>query len=155
MAAEIERKFLVHEHLLPPLQNGEAIRQGYFSTSKSAVVRVRTKGQSAFLTVKSATQGISREEFEYAIPVADANYMLDHLCPMPQILKTRYCINIGRHVWELDVFAGENTGLIVAEIELTSTDELFEKPLWAATEVSTDHRYYNSQLLQHPYCQWQ
>ncbi|QEP43311.1 CYTH domain-containing protein [Ectothiorhodospiraceae bacterium BW-2] len=155
MAKEIERKFLV----LSPAWREEAdagtpYRQGYLIGAEKASVRVRIEGDRANLNIKSKTLTIERQEFEYPIPLAEAEELLDTLCEQPQISKRRYRVAVGQHEWEIDEFEGENAGLIVAEIELKSVDEPFELPDWAGEEVSDDPRYYNVQLVKHPYCQW-
>jgi CYTH domain-containing protein len=121
---------------------------------QQATVRVRIAGDRAFLTLKGATTGITRLEFEYEIPVGDADTLLTELCQAPLIEKTRYRIPIGNHTWEVDEFWGDNAGLIVAEVELKSADEPIELPAWVGQEVSNDPRYYNANLVQHPYCTW-
>lgn len=153
MAIEIERKFLVTStaHLHPA--QGFALRQGYVCITPGAVARVRVRGAQAFLTIKGKTQGISRSEFEYPIPVADAQQMLDELCPSV-VSKTRFLVEHAGHTWEVDVFDGENEGLVVAEIELDAPDENFERPEWVGQEVSDDVRYFNAYLSQHPYTSW-
>jgi adenylate cyclase len=155
MATEIERKFLVrddswHAGVTATLD----FRQGYLHSNPSIAVRVRSAGNEAFLTIKGAAEGISRREFEYAIPVADAEQMLEHLCRRPLIEKRRHLVPIGAHTWEIDVFYGANAGLVVAEIELGHPDEDFERPGWLGEEVSHDPRYYNARLNEHPFSQW-
>ncbi|WP_432647540.1 CYTH domain-containing protein [Mitsuokella sp.] len=152
MAVEIERKFLVKEGWQPK-NAGVRIAQGYLSSVPERTVRVRIKGEKGYLTVKGKNQGISRAEFEYEIPVADAEAMLK-LCEQPPVEKTRYLEKYEGHTWEIDIFAGANKGLRVAEIELPSEDTDFLKPAWAGMEVSGDARYYNSSLSLHPYQQW-
>lgn len=152
MAAEIERKFLVKEGWRPQ-DEGVRIAQGYLSSVPERTVRVRIKGEKGFLTVKGRNEGIRRLEFEYEIPCADAEALLK-LCEQPLIEKTRYLEEVGGFTWEVDVFAGDNVGLRVAEIELPAEDTPFEKPEWAGQEVSGDARYYNSSLIAHPYCLW-
>lgn len=154
MAIEIERKYLVNIDLLPKLEKGLRIKQGYLSVNDNGVVRVRTKGEKAFLTIKSANKGISRLEYEYEIPVNEANEMLDKLCLDSIIDKTRYLISYGNLTWEIDVFYGLNDGLIVAEVELSSIDENIELPIWIKEEVSEDSRYFNSNLMSNPYYNW-
>jgi adenylate cyclase len=156
MGTEIERKFLVKDETLAFLGGaaGKKILQGYISSSDHVSVRVRTKGDKAYMTVKGPTNGISRDEFEYEIPLGDAVEMLDKVCPAGKVLKTRYEIPRGGHVWEVDVFEGENEGLVVAEIELGGADEAFERPDWLGDEVSHDHRYLNSLLAVTPYKNW-
>ncbi len=155
MATEIERKFLVindlwREHVI----SSSVLKQAYLSTRKDATVRVRIDDDQAFLTIKSATVGISRSEFEYAIPVADAEAMLPLRQGGAVIEKTRYKVECGEHVWDLDIFQGENRGLQVAEVELQAEDEEFQLPEWVGTEVSHDHRYLNANLIEHPYTKW-
>lgn len=152
MAIEIERKFLVMGNAWRT-GSGTRICQGYLNRDKARTVRVRIAGDQAFLTVKGANQGNTRAEFEYAIPVADAEQLLA-LCDGPTIDKVRRKIAHGNHVWEVDEFLGQNAGLVVAEIELASEDAVFTKPLWVGREVSDDARYFNSQLSIHPYCNW-
>jgi len=154
MAQEIEKKFLVEFSKLEQLPKGKLIQQGYFETSAKAVVRARVKGEQGFLTVKGPTEGASRLEFEYEIPLADAKQMIAELCARPVISKTRYEIEVADHVWELDIFEGENAGLVIAEIELSAEDEVFVKPDWVSVEVTDDARYYNSNLIKHPYTTW-
>ena len=155
MATEIERKFLVtndlwREHVI----SSSALKQAYISTSKNATVRVRIADDQAFLTIKGATVGISRAEYEYGIPLEDAEAMLQLRNGGAIIEKTRYHVECGGHVWDLDIFHGENAGLQVAEVELKSETEVFKLPEWAGEEVSHDHRYLNSNLIQHPFSEW-
>jgi adenylate cyclase len=155
MATEIERKFLVNgDSWRDAVESQENVMQGYLANGENATVRVRVKGAAAFLTIKGMMRGISRAEYEYSIPVADAEAMLKDLAVSPPIEKTRYRVRFGAHLWELDVFAGENAGLIMAELELASEDESFELPDWAGDEVSDDLRYYNVNLSRHPYQRW-
>ena len=160
MAIEIERKFLVVDGSWQALADtGTRYRQGYLSRVTGAdrarsSVRIRTDGDRAYLNIKSATLGISRQEYEYPLPLADAEAMLADLCVGAIVEKTRYRVPAGRHVWEVDVFAGANTGLIVAEIELSCEDEAFERPAWVGEEVSDDPRYYNVCLAERPYSSW-
>ena len=152
MAIEIERKFLVV---------GEAWRtapavyfcQGYLNRSKERTVRVRVAGELGYLTIKGATIGASRAEFEYEIPLEDAKQLLT-LCDGPLIEKYRRTINYEGMLWELDEFLGENQGLVVAEIELESESQVFAKPDWVGVEVTADARYYNSNLSVHPFSKW-
>ena len=130
------------------------MRQGYLLGSPSASVRVRVSGEQAWLNIKSKTIGVTRAEFDYEIPRADADSILDTLCSGTIVEKTRFLVEHGSHVWEIDVFDGENDGLIVAEVELSSEDEAFSKPDWAGQEVSDDPRYYNSVLSERPYRTW-
>ncbi len=154
MAREIERKFLVIGDDWRGLAPGKDYRQGYLSTVAERTVRVRVAGERAFLTVKGISVGASRAEFEYGIPVADADEMLDGLCERPIIEKTRYRIPHEGFVWEVDEFAGANAGLIVAEIELASEDQQFPHPSWIGEEVTGDPRYFNANLIAHPFSAW-
>lgn len=155
VAIEIERKFLVkHEVWRADPSQGVPYRQGYLCTAVDRVVRVRTAGDRGFLTVKGATAGLARLEFEYPVPRADADAMLDRLCPRPVIEKTRYRVPFEGRVWEVDVFGGENAGLILAEVELPAVDAVVVLPPWAGVEVSDDPRYYNSNLAREPYGRW-
>jgi adenylate cyclase len=155
VAREIERKFLVmNDSWRTSAPTGCRYVQGYLANNERCSVRIRIAGAQAFLGLKSATLGISREEFEYAIPVADAEALLTTLCEQPWIDKTRYRLPQGRHVWEIDVFHGDNQGLVVAEIELTNEGEGFERPSWLGEEVSGERRYYNVCLVKHPYKNW-
>jgi adenylate cyclase len=154
MGLEIERKFLVVGDDWRAGREGLACRQGYLSAAIERTVRVRVMGEQAFLTVKGATQGLSRLEFEYSIPLAEAHAMLDALCLHPLVEKTRYERDYGGMVWEVDEFAGENRGLIVAEVELHAPDQEVDLPPWAGREVSEDPRYLNANLARHPYSEW-
>ncbi|MGN1209296.1 MAG: CYTH domain-containing protein [Duodenibacillus sp.] len=154
MALEIERKFLVRNDEWRTLGSPVVFRQGFLNTEPERTVRVRIAGERAFLTVKGITKGTTRLEYEYPIPVEDAAHMLEHLCERPLIEKTRTVIEYCGHRWEVDAFEGENAGLVVAEIELTSSDEAFEKPAWIGKEVTDDPRYYNSMLSRSPYSTW-
>ncbi|MBN1008368.1 CYTH domain-containing protein [Amphritea pacifica] len=154
MAQEIERKFLVNMDKVDLPEQGLTICQGYIQTTDKTTVRIRIMGDKAFLTLKGETKGISRSEFEYEVPVTDARQMLDELCKGPVVDKTRYLISHKNHLWELDIFAGDNEGLIVAEVELDSEDEQPELPDWVTEEVTGDRRYYNSNLLTHPFKNW-
>ena len=155
MAQEIERKFLVvDDGWRAEVARHSRYRQGYLSGGERGSVRVRVTGPKAYLNIKSATLGISRREYEYEIPVADAEEMLNELCEHPLIEKTRYFVPHGRHVWEVDVFEGDNAGLVVAEVELDEVDETLELPAWIGAEVSDDPRYYNVSLVRHPYKDW-
>ena len=153
MPQEIERKFLVKGDAWRT-GAGTRIRQGYLRNQIEGVVRVRTKGERAYLTIKGNTTGITRLEFEYQIPVEEADQILDELCIKPLIEKIRYVITAGGFKWEIDEFLGENSGLIVAEIELEDENQTFPKPDWLGREVSSDFRYQNSSLVKNPYCKW-
>jgi CYTH domain-containing protein len=155
VAVEIERKFLVDTtrwHADPA--QGVRYRQGYLCSAPDVVVRVRAAGEAAFLTVKGATEGISRLEFEYPIPMEDAGAMLLRLCNGRVIEKTRYRVPFAGRIWEVDVFEGDNAGLVLAEVELPSADAVVEPPPWAGVEVSDDPRYYNSNLSRNPFTRW-
>ncbi len=155
MATEIERKFLVtSDAWREEADDGTRFRQGYLIGAERASVRVRIEGDSANLNIKSATLGVRRQEYEYQIPLAEAEELLNTLCEQPQIEKIRYHVPLGGHLWEVDVFAGDNEGLVVAEIELADEDESFERPAWLGREVSDDTRYYNVCLTKHPYKDW-
>lgn len=153
MGIEIERKFLVNQ-LPSTLSPGLVICQGYMVNQKDRVVRVRTKGDNGFLTIKGKTVGTRRREFEYKIPLTDAQQMLALFCEPPLVEKTRFKIEFKGFEWVIDQFAGKNLGLIVAEIELDHEYQVFETPPWAGEEVSHDPRYYNSNLIKHPYSTW-
>jgi adenylate cyclase len=155
MGVEIERKFLVDPSRLPPLSGypSSILKQAYLSRGAGRTVRVRIQDDEAFLTIKGPAEGISRLEFEYPIPKEDAAALL-LLCDGGTIDKTRYQIPHDGFIWELDVFRGDNEGLIVAEIELPSPETPFARPPWVTEEVSTDHRYANSALIEHPYSTW-
>jgi adenylate cyclase len=133
---------------------GVRMRQGYICSDAGRVVRVRIEGERAMLTIKGKTEGISRSEWEYPIPVPDAQQLLETMCEKPLIEKTRRRIDFGGFVWEVDEFFGENAGLVVAEIELASESQEFTKPDWVGAEVSHDRRYANANLFKHPYCRW-
>ncbi len=154
MAKEIERKFLITGDAWRELAKGTAYRQGYLSTVKERTVRVRTIDDKGFLTIKGITVGATRAEYEYEIPAADANEMLDDLCEQPIIEKNRYKVPLGGFIWEIDEFGGVNDGLIVAEIELESEDQAFDKPDWVGEEVTGDPRYFNSNLIANPFTTW-
>ena len=154
MGVEIERKFLVEGDAWRTLGKSTLLRQGYLSTDATRTVRVRIDGERAFLTIKGKSVGASRGEWEYPIPVPEAAELLDTLCQQPLVEKVRHRIASGAHTWEVDAFLGANAGLVVAEIELGSEDETFEKPDWLGREVTGDTRYFNSQLISHPYSRW-
>lgn len=153
---EIERKFLVtSDTYKKEAFSQKRIKQGYLSSVPERTVRVRTKGDKAFITIKGASNetGMSRFEWEKEIPVDEANKLL-LLCEKGVIDKTRFEVKIGNHIYEIDEFYGENKGLVVAEIELHSEDETFERPNWLGKEVTNDNRYYNSNLSINPYTNW-
>jgi len=155
VAIEIERKYLViNDDWRKGADQGTLFRQGYMVGSKRASVRVRIEGNKANLNIKSATLGIRRSEYEYAIPLADAEEMLENLCQKPLIEKRRYLVPHANHRWEVDLFCGDNEGLIVAEVELRDENEAVELPNWIGQEVSNEARYYNVCLVKEPYKQW-
>ncbi len=155
MGIEIERKFLVRDDSWRDVVESETgIVQGYLIADTQLTLRVRQSGERAFLTLKGATMGISRAEFEYPIPAADAATLLRELALPGLIEKTRYQVRCGEQLWDLDVFGGNNQGLVLAEIELATEDSHFEMPGWVGTEVSDDPRYYNANLARHPFREW-
>ena len=153
MGLEIERKFLVQKASFLSSIYGKDMVQGFILTKKEKSVRVRITGEKATLTVKGETFGSVRQEFEYPIPVEEAREML-FLCERPLIDKCRYEIPWGSLIWEVDVFHGENEGLIVAEIELPEVDYYLDLPEWIGEEVTSDPRYFNSNLILYPYSAW-
>lgn len=152
MGIEIERKFLVTGESWRT-GGGMRVTQGYLNRDKQRTVRVRVVGIQAWLTIKGISTGATRSEFEYPIPVSDAQALLA-LCDGPLIDKTRYTLNHAGHVWEVDEFFGDNAGLVVAEIELASEEQPFERPDWLGDEVTHDARYFNSALIAHPFRTW-
>ena len=153
MGVEIERKFLVRGEIWRRDSTGVSYAQGYFCRGSGRTVRVRIAGSEAFLTIKGPVNGISRQEFEYPIPLKDAKAMLP-LCDGPTIEKLRFRIPYGEHVWEVDEFQGDNEGLVIAEVELADEQEQVDPPPWVGREVTGDPRYYNSNLTIHPYREW-
>jgi CYTH domain-containing protein len=154
MGTEIERKYLLRNDSWREGASGTMYRQGYLSSVKERTVRIRTVGDKAFLTIKGITVGATRAEYEYPIPLDDCNAMLDALAEKPLIEKKRYKIKHGGLTWEIDEFFGDNKGLIVAEVELESEGQSFAKPDWVGEEVSGDPRYFNSNLIKHPFTKW-
>ena len=155
MGVEIERKFLViDDSWRAAASPGMRYRQGYLSTGPGNSVRVRVCGDNAWLNIKSAVAGIARHEYEYRIPPADAHAILEELCVKPLIEKTRFIVEHDDLAWEIDVFEGDNSGLVVAELELDSAGDTFTLPAWAGEDVSGDVRYYNHRLVEHPYSMW-
>ena len=154
MAKEIERKFLVKDNSWRAGAAGKCYRQGYLSTDKERTVRVRTAGDKGFITVKGASIGATRPEYEYEIPLSDANEMLDTICAHPLIEKTRYRIPSDGLTWEVDEFEGENQGLTVAEVELEDENQEISLPDWIGREVTGDPRYFNANLVKHPFSKW-
>jgi adenylate cyclase len=153
MNVEIERKFLVVGRPWEALE-GTSYRQGYLSTDPERNVRVRIAGNNAFLTIKGKTVGACRMEFEYELPLCDAQQMLEELCLQPQIEKIRYQIQYERHIWEIDVFKGQNAGLVLAEVEMSNVDDEIKLPPWVGQEVTEDKRFYNVYLAEVPFLQW-
>ena len=155
MATEIERKFLVNRALWDemPKPPGIFYRQGYILSQNLNTIRVRIAGEKGFITVKGPTRDASRSEFEYEIPSRDASEILELFNPVT-VEKTRFRIHFNGKLWEVDVFSGENQGLIIAEIELERRDEKFSIPAWIGEEVTEDQRYYNSNLAHNPFCKW-
>lgn len=155
MPIEIERKFLVsNDHWRKLADAGTAYIQGYLCRPGRASVRVRIEGQLAFVNIKSASLDIKRLEYEYPVPVSEARELLDNLCEKPLIEKTRYKLQHQGLTWEIDCFKNDNQGLIVAEVELESVDQVFDRPDWLGEEVSSDPRYYNVNLVRHPFKDW-
>ncbi len=155
MGIEIEHKFLViSEDWRKFIKEELIISQGYLANNETCSVRLRITGEQAHLNIKSATLGISRQEYDYPVPLEDGQLMMQQLCQKPLIEKTRYHVPYKNHLWEVDVFHGDNEGLIVAEIELSTPDEPFSKPAWIGKDVSDHPRYYNVCLVTHPFNQW-
>jgi len=154
MAKEIERKFLVKNMSFKEKSTGVLYRQGYLSADSKAAIRVRAVGSKAYLTIKGMRSGISRLEYEYEIPIKDADEIFNNLCIKPIIQKYRYTVCHEGYTWEIDEFLDENEGLVVAEIELQSEEERFPKPDFIGEEVTYDFRYLNSNLVNHPYKTW-
>ena len=154
MPIEIERKFLVIGDAWRSLATSKRYQQGYIYTENAVTVRVRLIEDQGYLTLKGKRRGASRTEFEYPIPAEDARIMLETLCDRPLIEKTRYRIELDGDVWEIDEFFGENQGLILAEIELSSEEQTIHLPEWIGQEVTEEKKYYNSYLARHPYQDW-
>ena len=154
MPKEIERKFLVKDDRYKKPGKAHHIHQGFLNTEMERVVRVRIMDEKAWITVKGLSIGATRAEFEYEIPFEDAQFILENLCEKPTIEKYRYVLDHEGFTWEVDEFLGENEGLVIAEIELKSEDQLFAKPDWAGEEVTGDERYYNANLIRNPYKNW-
>ena len=155
MAMETEHKYLVNENdwkkIVP--EKSLPVKQAYLFANKNKTIRLRQIGEKAFITIKGKTQGASRPEYEYEIPLADALEMIEQFCSK-LIEKTRHYVKHKNKTWEVDVFEGLNKGLIIAEIELSSENEDYELPEWLGENVTTDHRYANSNLSQNPYTNW-
>jgi CYTH domain-containing protein len=154
MSVEIERKFLVVGNEWRNLGEGVIYRQGYLASRDGITVRVRVAGENGYITVKGATEGISRAEYEYAIPLTDAIELLETLCDRPLIEKIRYQIQWEGVQWEVDEFMGANQGLILAEVELTDANQHITLPNWIGKDVSDDPRYFNVSLVRSPYGEW-
>jgi adenylate cyclase len=154
MATEIERKFKVISDEYKKIGKPLNCKQGYLDTQNEPLVRVRIMGKKAYLTLKGKNEGIRRLEFEYEIPVLDAEELLSNFCSTTLIEKNRYIFSIEETIWEVDEFLGENSGLVIAEVELLSENDNFNKPSWIGREVSHDTKYYNYKLVEHPYSKW-
>jgi adenylate cyclase len=155
MANEIERKFLVRDNTWRSQDGGKRYRQGYLSIVKERTVRVRTTGdKGGFITIKGMSVGATRSEYEYEIPLADANEMLERLCERPLIEKTRYRVSHEGLLWEIDEFEGDNRGLIIAEVEFKDETQSVTLPGWIGQEVTGDPRYFNANLVANPFSQW-
>jgi len=155
MGKEIERKFLIDQQKWDDLvkPEGRLLRQGYLLTDKAKTIRVRATESKGFLTIKGQTIGATRLEYEYEIPLSEATELLDSFA-VSELSKTRYEIEFNGKLWEVDVFTGDNEGLIVAEIELESENEIFDLPDWIGKEVTTEEKYYNSNLTVRPFKDW-
>ena len=151
---EIERKYLVISDEWKGKSQGVLYRQGYLSTDPERTVRVRLEGEEGRITVKGEKKSGAGDEYEYEIPGDEAAYIIDHLCIKPVIEKMRYKINYKGNTWEVDEFFGENLGLILAEIELDSVDQPFEKPVWIGEDVTEDPKYKNASLVKNPFGEW-
>lgn len=155
MAIEIERKFLLkNDNWRNQVISSTLFKQGYLSGSDKASVRVRIEGEKANINIKSMTLCITRQEYEYTIPLSDAETMLDSLCEKPLVEKTRHIVMYKEHKWEIDEFSGDNEGLFVAEIELNDETEAFAIPDWLGEDVSDQPEYYNVNLVKHPFKNW-
>lgn len=155
MAYEIERKFLLGDNSWrAQVKQSRSIKQGYLCNTDKASLRVRISDQQGFFSSKSMTVDIRRHEFEYEIPLHDAEFMLMNMCQGSSIIKTRHLVDINQHTWEIDEFHGDNTGLIVAEVELLHENDNFTRPSWLGEEVSSQSRYFNMALVEKPYKNW-
>jgi len=156
MGVEIERKFLIrNDSWRSHVERSQPMRQGYLHRTGNSAIRVRVCGDRAHINIKKTEDGIQRLEYEFDIPLDDARELLERVAIANQIDKTRHEVRFADHLWEIDEFHGDNAGLIVAEIELKHPDEAFERPEWLGKEVSQDTRYFNSNLIMHPYNTWQ
>jgi adenylate cyclase len=155
VAYEIERKFLVKSDIWrAQIFQSKRIKQAYFCNTEKASLRVRISDESAYLSSKTMTYQIRRHEFEYEIPLHDAEFMIEHMCMGSPIIKFRHLVKVDEHTWEIDEFSGDNRGLIVAEIELQSESEVFTRPHWLGHEVSHEGRYMNMSLVNMPFKNW-
>ncbi|MBN1637993.1 MAG: CYTH domain-containing protein [Ignavibacteriales bacterium] len=154
MSIEIERKFLVKSDEWKSLGKGQFYRQGYLSTMPGRIVRIRTTGKKSYLTIKGLVVGLTRNEFEYEVPIEEAKFIIENLCEKPIIEKYRTKIKIDDVIWEVDEFLGENEGLVIAEIELKSEEQKINIPNWIGEEVTGDFRYSNSNLIKNPFTKW-
>ena len=155
MPLEIERKFLLSsDQWRAHVTDRALMRQGYLSSGTRSSIRVRIAGDRAWLNLKAKRSGMTRLEYEYSIPRVEADEILNELCDGPLVEKVRHQVHVGTHVWEIDEFLGDNHGLIVAEIELTSEQDSFDRPNWLGVEVTTDERYFNFNLAKQPYRTW-
>ncbi|MCD6292612.1 MAG: CYTH domain-containing protein [Deltaproteobacteria bacterium] len=155
MPIEIERKFLLRdESWRSQADAGTPMRQGYLSNNAKSSIRVRISGEQAHLNIKSSTPGCVRQEYEYPVPLVEAEELLADLCHELLIEKIRYHVDVSGFIWEIDVFSGVNQGLVVAEIELDEIGQNFPRPAWLGREVSDEIRYYNSHLAGYPYSRW-
>lgn len=155
MALEIERKFLLSSDAWRAhVKHRSLLRQGYLSAGSRCSIRARIADEHAWVNLKSKRSGMTRLEYEYPIPLEDANEILTNLCEGPLIEKYRHEVLVDGHTWEIDEFLGDNAGLIVAEIELEAESETFTRPDWLGEEVTEDQRYYNFNLAKHPYSRW-
>lgn len=151
---EIEKKYLVKSDSWRKDAVGVLYRQGYLSSGQGATVRVRVVGDKGYLTIKGKRTGFTAHEFEYQIPLQEANAMLEAFAVSSIIEKYRHKISFGGFTWEVDEFCGENQGLVLAEIELAAEDQSYPLPDWLGSEVTGDSRYYNANLARHPYQNW-
>ncbi|WP_031434857.1 CYTH domain-containing protein [Methylomarinum vadi] len=155
MPLEIEHKFLLaNDEWRQHIKKSVYYKQGYLSSTKQNSIRIRISDTHAWINIKSAVIGTHRLEYEYEIPLSEANEILEQLCHKPLIEKKRHFVAQDKHTWEIDEFLGANQGLVVAEIELSSLDEEFHKPSWLGKEVTHDLRYYNNNLCKFPYRDW-
>ncbi len=155
MPLEIEHKFLLKNNdWKKDIHKSVEYKQGYLISDNKRSIRIRVSNDKAWINIKSSTIGIHRQEYEYQIPLDEGLEILNTLCEKPLIEKTRHLVNCKQHTWEIDVFTGDNKGLIIAEIELTEIGETFYKPAWVDKEVSNDLRYYNNNLCKNPYKNW-